>query len=170
MSGNTTDTLTAAGTMARATSLTQLNGILPVASVNGLRNSGTNQVTIPTSGGGATLNYTGTSTTAGTCGPADCLTGVTVASGSGTVTAAGAVAQVNPNVNTYTGSGILELASTTGFSAPGSVTVATTNGPASLTFTGTSTTAATCGAAGTVACLTGVTDNGNTGSATPGGT
>ena len=81
VSGNATDTLTAAGTVARATSLTQLNGILPVASVNGLRNSGTNQVTIPTSGGGATLNYTGTSTTAGTCGPADCLTGVTVAVG-----------------------------------------------------------------------------------------
>ncbi len=169
VSGNTTDALIA-GTVARSTNLTQLNGVLPIASVNGLRNSGTNQVNVATSGGTAVLNYTGTSTTTGTCGPSACLTGVTVASGTGTVTA-GSVTQVNPNVSTYTGSGILELASTSGFTAPGSVTVATSGGAATLTFTGTSTTAATCGAAGTVACLTGVTDaSATSGVATPGGT
>ena len=124
---------------------------------------------VPTSGGPAVLNYTGTSTTAGTCGPSACLTGVTVGSGSGTVTAAGSVTQVNPDVSTFTGSGILELATTTGFSAPGQVTVATSNGTAALTFTGTSTAAATCGAAGTVACLTGVTDASGSGIASPGG-
>ncbi|MGO8871989.1 MAG: beta strand repeat-containing protein, partial [Acidimicrobiales bacterium] len=169
VSGNTTDALIA-GTVARSTNLTQLNGVLPIASVNGLRNSGTNQVNVATSGGTAVLNYTGTSTTTGTCGPSACLTGVTVASGTGTVTASGSVTQVNPNVSTYTGGGILELASTSGFTAPGSVTVATTGGSATLTFTGTSTTAATCGAAGTVACLTGVNDaSGTSGVANPTG-
>ena len=171
VNGSTTDALTAGGSVARATSLSALNGILPIASVNGLRNSGTNQVNVATSGGTAVLNYTGTSTTAGTCGPSACLTGVSVFSGSGNVTALGPVTQVNPNVGTYTGSGILELASTSGFSAPGAVTVATTGGSATLTFTGTSTTAATCGAAGTVACLTGVSDaSATSGVATPGGT
>ena len=167
ITGTGTDTVSQGGAVNRANNLNDIGGILPIASVNGLRTSGS--VNVPTSGGPAVLSYTNTSTTAGTCGTSACLTGVTVTSGSGTVSA-GAVTQVNPDVSTFTGSGVLELASTSGFSAPGSVTVATSNGTAHLTFTGTSTTAATCGASGTVACLTGVSDASGSGVASPGGT
>ena len=84
VTGNWTDTVAAGGAVNRASNLNDINGILPIASVNGFGTSGS--VNVPTSAGGAVLNYTGTSTTAGTCGPAACLTGVTVASGSGSVT------------------------------------------------------------------------------------
>jgi hypothetical protein len=140
-------------------------GILPVASVTGFTGTGT--ITAGTSNGTATFTYTATSTTATTCGSAACFTGVTTQGGaSGSLTGGSTVGQVLPNISTFTGSGVVPAASVTGFSASGSISAATSGGTGVFSYTGTSTTAATCGSA---ACFTGVTTVSGTGTLTPGG-
>jgi len=134
--------------------------VVPIAATTGFRTTGTNQVNVTTTAGTATLQYTGTSTTAGTCGTTPCLTGVTLISGSGTIAKTNSVFQTP-----FAGTGILPAATVTGFTGTGSLNVTLSGGPAVVAYTGTSTTAATCGA---TACFTGVTLTSGSGTAATG--
>jgi IPT/TIG domain len=167
--GGATGTLTAAG----AITFVQPNistftgsGVIPATTtVTGFPTAGT--ITAATSNGTATFTYTGIGTTAAVCGTTGCFTGVTTQGGAtGTLTPAGGINRLN-DITTYTGAGVLPVAAVTGFTSSGSVTAATSNGPANFTYTGTGTTTAVCGAA---ACFTGVTTQGGaTGTLTAGG-
>ena len=127
--------------------------------------------------GTAIVSYTTDSTTAATCGSAACFTKATFVSGAhgipivntqntiaATLTPAitpgtfktKAVRQLDPTIGTLS-SGVLHATADTGFTASGTATVAVTKtgvkGTAVFSYTGDSTTAATCGSA---ACFTGV--------------
>ena len=127
-------------------------GVLPVAATAGFLPRGS--LTVATGSGTVTVSYTGTSTTATTCGAAACFTGVTVHAGTtGLATAGGAITQIAPTVHTFSGSGILQAVTVTGFTASGALSVTTATGHVNVTYTGTSTSAATCG---NTACFKGV--------------
>jgi hypothetical protein len=121
---------------------------LPVAATTGFRTSGTNQVTVATDSGTATLQYTSTATTTAACGTQPCLLGVTLVSGSGNIAKTNAVFQAP-----FAGTGILPAA-TTGFPTAGTLNVTLGGNPAVVNYTALGTTTAVCG---TAACFTGVT-------------
>ena len=132
--------------------------VLPIASTSGFMTSGTNLATVATTTGSAVISYTGSSTSNTTCGKNPCLTGVTLVSGAGTIAKSNAVAQVVEPLTGFNGAttgatGVLHAGTVAGFTGSGTLTVATATGPQAVSYTGTSTTAATCGSA---ACFTGV--------------
>ena len=142
-------------------------GVLHATSVTGFTTAGTGALTITTATGPVSATYTGTSTTAGTCGSAACFTGVTVTGGgTGKLSAGGAIHQTDPSVTTFAGSGLIHATSTSGFTATGTITVATSTGTAVVTYTSLGTTTATCGSA---ACFKGVTKSSGTGIVSLGG-
>ncbi|MFZ0251530.1 MAG: IPT/TIG domain-containing protein [Acidimicrobiales bacterium] len=159
-------TVSTGGAVARANSIGNLNGILPVAATTSLPSAG--RVYVATSAGTDTLAYTATAATAAICGTTSgCLEGVTQITGTATdtVTTGGTVARANGLTDL---NAVLPVAATANFTSPGLVTVAGSSGTIIASYTGTSTTAATCGT--TAGCLTGVTfQNGATGTISAGG-
>ena len=113
--------------------------VLHATADTGFLSAGTISVAVTKTGtkGTALLSYTGDSTTAATCGSAACFTGVTYKSGTkGVPVAAGAIAQSQPTVSSFTGSGSMSVATvkTKGFQTSGLLKVATSTGTASIHY------------------------------------
>ena len=156
VSGTNTWTVATTAAVRQPTTVHNVS-VLPVSSVTGFQTTAGGKLTVGTTSGTAVLAYTSDSTAAATCGTASCYTGVTYVSGSGKIAKTKTVKQFNETTGTYTGTSpnsTLHATADTGFTTAGTLAVATTTGSAIVSYTGDSTTAATCGSA---ACFTGVT-------------
>jgi len=169
---------TASGKIASLKAVNQVDktigtgGTLHAAAVTNFPTGG-GTLAVTTSTGVAKVSYTGTSTATATCGVSACFTGVvwhsgakgipTVSTGhiklqaqtvSSWATAVGVVhAAVSPATDHFTSTGTISIVVTHQATVTGVPTTVT--GRAVLSYTGVSTTAATCG--GAAGCFTGVT-------------